>query len=65
MDIYGELYQCWGANRSANSYTSGKWTDYVIFFTWSATVGNSVVYSFVYAGTPQSSMRYNIKMKYA
>ena len=22
-----ELYSCWGANRSANSYTSGKWTD--------------------------------------
>lgn len=22
-----KLYSCWGANRSANSYTSGKWTD--------------------------------------
>ena len=23
----GEVYKCWGAVRSANSYTSGKWTD--------------------------------------
>lgn len=22
-----KLYTCWGANRSANSYTSGRWTD--------------------------------------
>lgn len=27
-----ELYSCWGANRSANSYTSGKWTDFVWVF---------------------------------
>ena len=27
-----KLYTCWGANRSANSYTSGKWTDFVWIF---------------------------------
>lgn len=27
-----KLYTCWGANRSANSYTSGKWTDFVCVF---------------------------------
>lgn len=59
-----ELYSVWGANRSANSYTSCNISP-IRNIIWLAALGNLAVYSFGYAGTPQSSIHYNIEMKYA